>query len=271
MLVPIALAMRVPAAVDRPQLRLLGAATLLETVGFVALTSALDIGPVAVASVVMAQFSTVAVLLAALVLHERLLRHQWIGVAMMIAATTIWPRCSRRSQTGHQTSMGPVIDTGPLGAEDDRHAARRSPSLWIRRVRIIPLYQQVQRSIAEHIAAGRLAPGEQLPSERGSAPGSASAASRPGVPLASLVEKGLIEASPGKGWFVSDGPLSEPPNALLSFTALAHERGLKPSATVLLQEIRDASMDEAESLQMAPGAEVLELERVGSWTGSRWP
>ena len=88
-LVPIALATRVPVAVDRPQLRLLGAATLLETIGFVALTSALDIGPVAVASVVMAQFSTVAVLLAALVLHERLLRHQWLGVAMMIAATTM--------------------------------------------------------------------------------------------------------------------------------------------------------------------------------------
>ncbi len=126
----------------------------------------------------------------------------------------------------------------------------------------IPLYQQVQRSIAEHIAAGRLAPGEQLPSER-------RLCARFGISrvtarraLASLVEEGLIEASPGKGWFVSDGPLSEPPNALLSFTALAHERGLKPSATVLLQDIRDASIDEAESLQVAPGAEVLELERV---------
>jgi len=88
-LVPIVLAMRVPVAVERSQLRLLGVATLLETVGFVALTSALDIGPVAVASVVMAQFSTVAVVLAALVLHERLLRQQWIGVAMMIASTTM--------------------------------------------------------------------------------------------------------------------------------------------------------------------------------------
>ena len=30
----------------------------------------------------------------------------------------------------------------------------------------IPLYQQVQHAIAEHIAAGRLVPGQQLPSER---------------------------------------------------------------------------------------------------------
>jgi len=126
----------------------------------------------------------------------------------------------------------------------------------------IPLYQQVQRAIAEHIAAGRLVPGQQLPSER-------RLCARFGISrvtarraLASLVDEGLIQASPGKGWFVSDGHLSEPPNALLSFTALARERGLEPSARVLRQEVRDASMDEAESLQVAPGAQVLELERV---------
>ena len=125
-----------------------------------------------------------------------------------------------------------------------------------------PLYQQVQHAIAEHIAAGRLEPGQQLPSER-------RLCARFGISrvtarraLAALVDEGLIEASPGKGWFVSDGPLSEPPNALLSFTALALERGLEPTARVLRQEVRDATMDEAESLQVAPGAEILELERV---------
>jgi GntR family transcriptional regulator len=126
----------------------------------------------------------------------------------------------------------------------------------------IPLYQQVQHAIAEHIAAGRLVPGQQLPSER-------RLCARFGISrvtarraLAALVDQELIEASPGKGWFVSDGPLSEPPNALLSFTALARERGLEPSSRVLLQKVRDATMDEAESLQVAPGSQLLELERV---------
>ena len=59
-------------------------AAVLETAGFIALSLALERGPVAVAAVIMAQFATVAVLLAAVVLHERLLLHQWIGVAMMI-------------------------------------------------------------------------------------------------------------------------------------------------------------------------------------------
>lgn len=125
-----------------------------------------------------------------------------------------------------------------------------------------PLYRQVQQAIAEHIAAGRLNPGEQLPSER-------TLCERFGISrvtarraLASLVEEGLIEASPGRGWFVSDGPLGEPPNMLLSFTALARSRGLEPSAQVLAHEVRDATMDEAELLHVAPGAAVLELERV---------
>jgi uncharacterized membrane protein len=58
-------------------------------VGFVAFTVALTIGPVAVVSVIMGQFSTVAVVLATVVLRERLVRHQWVGVALMLTATAV--------------------------------------------------------------------------------------------------------------------------------------------------------------------------------------
>jgi drug/metabolite transporter (DMT)-like permease len=88
-LLPIAFASRRSVVLDRPMLRVVIGAAALETVGFVAFTSALDLGPVAVVAVVAAQFSTIAVVLAAAVLHERLARHQWIGVAMMIGATTL--------------------------------------------------------------------------------------------------------------------------------------------------------------------------------------
>ena len=118
----------------------------------------------------------------------------------------------------------------------------------------IPLYQQVQLAIAEHIAAGRLAPGQQLPSERQLCERFDISRVTARRALAALVDDGLIEASPGKGWFVSDGHLSEPPNALQSFTTLARARGLEPTARVLCHEVRDATMDEAESLQVAPGS-----------------
>jgi drug/metabolite transporter (DMT)-like permease len=62
------------------------AAALLETTGFAAFSVALGLGPVAIVSVVMAQFTTVAVVLAAVVLRERLRPHQWAGVAIVIGS-----------------------------------------------------------------------------------------------------------------------------------------------------------------------------------------
>lgn len=61
-------------------------ATLLETAGFAAFSVALDLGPVAIVSVIMAQFTTVAVVLAALLLNEELRSHQWAGVAIVIGS-----------------------------------------------------------------------------------------------------------------------------------------------------------------------------------------
>ena len=125
-----------------------------------------------------------------------------------------------------------------------------------------PLYRRVKETLAAQIHEGTLPPGAQLPSER-------NLCERFGVSrvtarraLTALVEEGLVVSSPGRGWYVSDGPLSEPPNMLLSFTAMARARGFEPSASVLRAEIRPATLDEAENLQVAPGGDVLDLERV---------
>ena len=80
---------KAPVGLPRADLGLVLRAAAIETVGFAAFTTALDLGPVAIVAVVAAQFSTVAVVLGAVVLHERLHRHQWVGVAMMIGSTTL--------------------------------------------------------------------------------------------------------------------------------------------------------------------------------------
>ena len=125
-----------------------------------------------------------------------------------------------------------------------------------------PLYRQVHDVLAKQITSGSLTAGEQLLSER-------QLCERFGISrvtarraLIALEDDGLIGAAPGRGWFVSDGPLSEPPNVLLSFTSLARARGLEPTARVLCQRVRPASLDEADELSIAPGAELFELERV---------
>ncbi|CAN5739810.1 MAG: EamA family transporter [Ilumatobacteraceae bacterium] len=71
------------------QAAILAVAAVLDTIGFISFTIGLEQGPVAVVAVVSAQFSTIAVILAATLLHERLQHHQWVGVGTMLVATTI--------------------------------------------------------------------------------------------------------------------------------------------------------------------------------------
>lgn len=53
--------------------------------------------------------------------------------------------------------------------------------------------------------------------------------------LGALVQDGLLQPDPGRGWVVTGGPLIEPPDVSLSFT-MAPERGLEPKAIVLVHK-----------------------------------
>jgi GntR family transcriptional regulator len=121
---------------------------------------------------------------------------------------------------------------------------------------------EVRDAIADGIAAGRWRPGHRLPSERRLC--AAFGVSRVTVrkALAALVDEGAVEVAHGRGWFVAPAARSEEPNVLLSFTAMARARGLEPSAIVRRRIVREATIDEAERLCIAPGSEVLDLERV---------
>jgi drug/metabolite transporter (DMT)-like permease len=66
-----------------------GVAGLFDAAGFVLFAAAIGVGPLAVASVVIAQGGTMAVLLGYLVLHERLSRLQYVGVACTCVACTL--------------------------------------------------------------------------------------------------------------------------------------------------------------------------------------
>lgn len=125
-----------------------------------------------------------------------------------------------------------------------------------------PLYLAVRNALADHINTGRLQPTQQLPSER-------VLCHRFGVSrvtlrraLQALADEQLIEASAGRGWFVAEVRLSEPPNALLSFTELARVRGLAPTSRIVRCGTRPGTIDEAELLGVPGGTPLLELERV---------
>ena len=124
------------------------------------------------------------------------------------------------------------------------------------------LHLRVSRTIAEEIASGLLRSGDRLPPERVLCDrlGVSRVTLRRG--LTTLKADGLIQSSAGRGWFVASPTLGEPPNALVSFTAMGAGRGLDASSRVLAATVRPATLDQAEALEVPPGADIFDLERV---------
>jgi GntR family transcriptional regulator len=122
-------------------------------------------------------------------------------------------------------------------------------------------YQRVQEALVDEIERGRRSPGSRLPPER-------ALAEHFGVSRVTLrraleeLERSGVVARSGSGWAVASAAIGEPPNALMSFSEMAAARGLTPSARVLDRRVREASVDEAEVLGLAPGAPLFELERL---------
>ena len=131
-----------------------------------------------------------------------------------------------------------------------------------------PLHLEVRDSIAQDIAAGLTAPGDRLPSERDLCERLNVSRLTLRRALKLLVDDGLLESAPGRGWFVPGGPISEPANVLLSFSDMARARGLTPSASVLSTEVRSAGLDEAEVLMVAPGSDLFEIRRLRRLDGA---
>jgi GntR family transcriptional regulator len=122
-------------------------------------------------------------------------------------------------------------------------------------------YQRVQDSLAEEIARGGRAPGSRLPPERALAEHFSVSRVTLRRALVELEAAGVVTRDV-TGWTVAGSPIGEPPNALMSFSEMAASRGLTATARVLDQGVRPATIDEAEALGLAPGAELFELRRL---------
>lgn len=127
---------------------------------------------------------------------------------------------------------------------------------------LTPAYEQVGSLIIQEIASNELRPGDRLPSER-------LLCERVGVSrvtlrrgLKALADRGILETTAGRGWYVPPRRVSEPPGGLISFTALASAAGFTASSRVLSKAIRAATLDESELLVIPPGSNILELERL---------
>ncbi len=126
--------------------------------------------------------------------------------------------------------------------------------------RAVPAFRAIAERLTDAILSGRIT--GDLPPEQELARTHGVSRVTMRRALGVVAEAGLAEVTWGKGWSVTDGPLSEPANTLLSVTELAAERGLAARSRVLLAQLRPAGLDDAEELEIAPGAEVFVLDRV---------
>ena len=124
-----------------------------------------------------------------------------------------------------------------------------------------PLYHRVYREIAQEIERGALGAGDRLPSERWFCDELGVSRATVRRAIEELTADGLVEAR-GRGTYVRGSALMEPPNTLMSLSELGRSRGLRATSRVLASTVRAATIDEAEAFGIAPGAELLELERL---------
>jgi GntR family transcriptional regulator len=123
-------------------------------------------------------------------------------------------------------------------------------------------YQRVQESLAEEITRGGRPPGSRLPPERALAGHFGVSRVTLRRALSELERSGVVARADAGGWAVAGRRIGEPPNVLMSFSEMAASKGLTPRSRVTAQAVRPATIDEADTLGLAPGADLFELERL---------
>ncbi|HEY6379779.1 MAG TPA: GntR family transcriptional regulator [Candidatus Dormibacteraeota bacterium] len=114
--------------------------------------------------------------------------------------------------------------------------------------------------ILEGLVAG-LRPGDLLPSERQLAERFGVARMTARQAVEAMAARGLVARLQGRGTFVTD-PKFVQPETLTSFSEDMRRRGMTPGATVLAQEVVEASDVVAGRLQIAPASMVVRIERL---------
>ena len=114
-----------------------------------------------------------------------------------------------------------------------------------------PAFVRVYRAVADEIAAGRLRAGDRLPTERSLCASHGVSRATVRRAMAELAVDGLVERPERRRAFVAGDRLTEPPNALMSFTELGRRRGLEASSPVLERAVRPASLLDADGFGLA--------------------
>ncbi|MDR7485382.1 MAG: GntR family transcriptional regulator [Armatimonadota bacterium] len=125
-----------------------------------------------------------------------------------------------------------------------------------------PIYVQLRDLLRQQVAAGELAPGMRVPSERELAERWGISRMTARAALSQLVDLGHLRRVPGKGTFVERPKMLQGLQTLTSFTEDMRARGKVPGGRVLEQTILKAPPGVAAHLDIPPGTRVVKVRRV---------
>jgi len=129
----------------------------------------------------------------------------------------------------------------------------------------IPLYLQIIEMLVSRISNGEWSPGDLIPSEVKLAEDLGVSQGTVRKAITELVENNVLVRKQGKGTYVSN---HDNHRALFHFFHITDNNGnrLLPDSRVLKCQHKKATRREASTLQLAPDAKVLRIERVRSFS-----
>lgn len=132
----------------------------------------------------------------------------------------------------------------------------------IARGRGVTLWRQIADSLRADIEAGRLKPGDQLPTEPELAERFKVNRHTVRRAMAVLAERGILEIEQGRGTFVRQSTISYMLGRRTRFSANLYAQGRGPSHQLLTAEMATASSHVAAELDLPEGALVISIETL---------
>ena len=145
----------------------------------------------------------------------------------------------------------------------------------------VPLHHQIKVAVLQGIEQGWLRPGEQLPRERELAKALGVSLAPVRQAMVDLTKEGYVDRTRGKGTFVRERKLVEKIQILGSFHSSMQRQGLRPTVTVLTNEILHAPEEVASALSMRSREawclrrlatlDAAPLALLTAWLPAPWP
>ncbi len=125
-----------------------------------------------------------------------------------------------------------------------------------------PKYHQLAETLREQIRAGRLVPGDQVPSEPALCETYALSRGTVRQALQVLVNEGLLRRDQGRGTFVAEPAGRSQYFSLSSFADEMRRQHRAPSTRLLISELIPASPTVSQRLAIEPATPVFHIKRL---------